>query len=156
VSSGKKIDEMNEKIIRALQKDARTNFSEVAKNCGVSLDTIIKRLNRMKMSGIVRGTTVLLDPRSLGFDCLASLEIDVEYPHVIEMVEAIRTRPEVIFCTPSMGRHSIFAIAFLKNVDKLNQLKESIKGNPLVRGVNTSIWVDEFLSCPENFEFKTA
>lgn len=149
-----KIDEIDINIIRALQKDARTNFTYIAKGCGVSTDTISKRFRKMKRTGIVRGTTILLNPKSFGYDCVASLGIGVNYPHVREVVEFVRKMPDVVFCTPSMGRHGIFAIAVLKNVGRLGQVKESIKGHPMVREVTTSIWVDEILLCPENFEFE--
>jgi len=149
-----KIDEIDVKLIRALQKDARTNFADIAKDCGVSTDTISKRFKRMKKTGIARGTTILLDPKSFGYDCVASFGILVDHPHVGEVVDFVEKIPEVVFCTPSMGRHNIFAIAVLKNVGRLSQVKESIKGHPMVSEVAASIWVEEILLCPENFEFE--
>ena len=149
-----KIDGIDVNIIRALQKDARTNFAHIAKDCRVSTDTVSKRFRKMKKVGIVRGTTILLNPKSFGHDCVASLGIDVDYPHVEEVVELVGKIPDVVFCTSSMGRHDIFAIAVLRNVGRLSQVKEFVKGHPLVREVTASIWVDEILLCPENFEFK--
>lgn len=149
-----KLDEIDVKIVRALQKDARTNFADIAKECNVSVDTISKRFKRLLKSRVARGTTVLLNPKSFGYDCVASFGIRVDYPHVQEVVDFIRKIPEVCFCTESMGRHNLFTIAVLKNVGRLSQLKESIKGHPMVREVAASIWVDEILLCPENFEFE--
>jgi len=148
------LDEVDLGIIRALQRDARTNFADIAKDCGVSVDTISKRFKRLLKSKVARGTTVLLNPKSFGFDCVASFGIRVDYPHVQEVVDYIRKIPDVVFCTQSMGRHNLFAIAVLRNVGRLSQLKESIKGHPMVREVAASIWIDEILLCPENFEFE--
>lgn len=149
-----KIDRVDASIIRALQRDARTSLAEIGKECHVSTDTISKRFKRMKKTGVVRGTTVLLNPKSFGYDCVASLGIDVDYPHAEEVVELVGKIPDIVFCTPSTGKHDIFVIAVLKNVGKLGQVKESIKGHPLVRDVTISIWVDQILLCPENFEFE--
>jgi len=149
-----KVDDIDINIIRALQKDARTNFADIAKNCGVSVDTISKRFKRLRRTGIARGTTVLLNPKSFGYDCVASFGIRVDYPHVGEVIDFIGKIPEVVFCTQSMGTHNIFAIVVLKNVGRLGQVKEVIKGHPMVREVATSIWVDEILLCPENFELE--
>ncbi|MEM2917102.1 MAG: Lrp/AsnC family transcriptional regulator [Candidatus Bathyarchaeia archaeon] len=149
-----KIDEIDLNIIRALQKDARVNFADIAKKCGVSVDTISKRFRKMKRAGIFKGTTLLLNPKSFGYECIASLGIDVDYPHVKEVVEFVRSIPDIVFCTASMGRHDLFAIAVLKNVGRLGQVRESIKGHPRVKEVTASIWVDEILLCPENFEFE--
>jgi Lrp/AsnC family transcriptional regulator for asnA, asnC and gidA len=154
MNSKTKIDELDVTIIRALQKDARTNFADIAKNCNVSVDTISKRFRRLRRIGVARGTTVLLNPKSFGYDCVASFGIRVEYPHAEEVVDFIGKVPEVVFSTSSMGRYNIFAIAVLKNVGRLGQVKEYIQGHPMVKEVTASIWVDEILLCPENFEFE--
>jgi len=153
VRSDVKIDEIDVGIIRALQKDARANLAEIAKDCSVSTDTISKRFRKMKRSGIIRGTTVLLNPKSFGYDCIASLGVDVNYPHLRKVVDVIQRIPEIIFCASSMGRHDIFCIAVFKDVDRLSQVKELMKGHPLVKNVTTSLWVNGTLLCPENFEF---
>jgi DNA-binding Lrp family transcriptional regulator len=153
MSPEKRIDELDVNIIRALQKDARTNFADIAKECKVSVDTISKRFGRLVKIGVARGTTVLLNPKSFGYDCVASFGIQVDYPHVEDVVDFIGKIPEVVFCTSSMGRDNVFAIAVLKNVGRLSQVKEYIQGHPKITEVSASIWVDDILLCPENFEF---
>lgn len=154
MSSSVRIDKIDLNIIRALQKNARTSFASIAGDCGVSTDTISKRFRKMKKAGVIRGTTILLNPKSFGNECVGSLGVDVSYPYLSEVVESLRRVPEIVFCTTSMGKHDIFCIAILKNVGRLSQVKDLIKGHPAVREVTTSIWVDEILLCPENFEFK--
>ena len=149
-----KVDQVGRSLIRALQKDARTNFADIARDCDVSTDTISKRFRKLKKAGIVKGTTVLLNPKSFGNECVGSFGVDVSYPHLKTVVETINKIPEVVICTTSMGKHDIFCIAVLKNVGRLSQVKDLIKSHPAVRDVTTSIWVDEILLCPENFEFQ--
>jgi len=154
MSSNLRIDEVDITIIRALQKDARANFSSIARDCGVSIDTISKRFGKMKKAGVVRGTTILLNPKSFGNECVGSFGVDINYPHLREVVEFVQKIPEIIFCTTSMGKHDIFCITELKNVGLLGQVKDIIKAHPAVKEVTTNIWVDEILLCPENFELK--
>lgn len=154
MTRGTQVDEIDVHILRALQRDARHSFADIAKNCSVSTDTISKRFRKMKEAEIVKGTTILLNPKSFGYDCVASIGVDVSYPRLGEVVELIRTIPEIVFFTSSIGIEDIFCIAVLKNVGKLSQIKDLIKGHALVRKVTTSIWVDEILLCPENFEFQ--
>ncbi len=153
MARGTQVDKIDINILRALQRDARHNFSDIAKSCSVSTDTISKRFRKMKKAGIIRGTTILLNPKSFGYDCVASIGVDVRLPRLNEVVELIQTIPGIVFFTTSIGREDIFCIAVLKNVGTLSQIKELIKGHPLVRNVTTTIWVDEILLCPENFEF---
>jgi DNA-binding Lrp family transcriptional regulator len=154
LASQLKVSEVDLSIIRALQKDARTSFADIAKDCGVSIDTISKRFKRLRRNGIARGTTVLLNPKSFGYECVASFGIRVSYPHLGEVIDFVEKIPEVVFCTPSMGRHNIFALAVLRNVGRLGQVKEYMKRHPMIGDVTASIWVDEILLCPENFEFQ--
>jgi len=72
-----KIDGRDVRIIRALEKDARTSFADIAREIGVSIDTITKRYRKMLRSGVLKGTTLLLNPRSFGHEYIASLELDV-------------------------------------------------------------------------------
>ena len=148
----RKLDEIDINIVRTLQSDARTSFADIAKDCGVSTDTISKRVKKLKSTGIIGGATVLVNPRSFGYSCITSLGVDVDFPHVREVVRLIEESPDVVFCSPSMGKHSVFAIAILKNVAQLNRVKESIRRHPAVSKVTTSIWVDEISLCPANFE----
>ena len=154
MSSNVRIDEIDINIIRTLQKDARASFAGIARDCGVSTDTISKRFRKMKKAGVIKGTTILLNPKSFGYECVGSLGVDIDFPHLREVVESLRKIPEIIFCTSSMGKHDIFCIVVLKNVGLLSKVKDLIKGHPAVREVTINIWVDEILLCPENFEFK--
>ena len=147
-----KFDDTDSRIIRNLQRDARTNFVAIAKECRVSVDTIIKRLEKLQRFGVVKGTTILIDPRMIGYDGLASMEINVEPVHVNEIVDQMRKMSGVTFCTTTMGVHNIFAVAICPSMKELNNLRESVKVLPYVRDVKTSIWIEDILLCPENFE----
>jgi len=149
-----KIDKIDVNTIRALQKDARADFAGIARDCGVSTDTISKRFRRMKKAGVIRGMTILLNPKSFGYDCVANLGIDVNYPRLRDVIESLLKMHEIVFCTTSMGRHDIFCIAITENVGRLSQVRDLIKGHPAVKEVTTSIWVDDILLCPSNFEFE--
>ncbi len=151
---GTTLDEIDFAIIRALQKDARASFATIAKNCNVSVDTISKRFKKIEETGVARGTTVLLNPKSFGYDCVASFGIRADFSHVEEILRFLKKMPDIVFSTQTMGRHSIFAIAIVKNVGQLGQVKETIKGHPMVREITTSIWVNEILLCPENFDLQ--
>ncbi len=151
---GQELDEIDVAIIRALQKDARTSFAKIAKECNVSIDTISKRFKRIEERGVARGTTVLLNPKSFGCDCVASFGIRADFSHIEEILQFLKKMPDIVFSTQTMGRHSIFAVAIVKNVTNLGQVKEIIKSHPMVREITTSIWVDDILLCPENFDLK--
>ena len=132
--------------MRILQRDGRTPFTDVAKKCKVSTDAIIRRINKMKKMGIISGTTILLNPKKLGYEHIASFCIDV--------IKFIQKIPEVLICVPSIGRCNLFSIAIFKDINRLSEVRDLIKSYPHVKGVGTNVWVGEVLTFPENFEFK--
>lgn len=152
---GIQFDEIDIAIIRALQKDARASFAAIAKDCNVSIDTISKRFRKIKNEGVARGTTVLLNPKSFGYDFVASFAIRTDFSHIRDILQFLQKIPDIIFSTQTMGRHSVFALVIVKSVAELNHIKEVIKGHPMVREIATSIWVGEILLCPQNFELQT-
>ncbi len=68
--------------MRILQRDGRNPFTDIAKKRKVYTDAIIRRFNKMKKMGIISGTTVLLNPKKLGYEHIASFCMDVNYLYV--------------------------------------------------------------------------
>ena len=149
-----RLDNVDIAILRALQLDARTRYSDIAQAQGVSVDTIIKRFRKLKRSGVVKRTTLLLDPRRLGYEVVANLAVTAEPSGIDEVVGYIQGREGVLFATHSMGQYDVFAVAATRTMNEMNALKESIQSHAKVKDVKASIWVDQFLLCPQNFELE--
>lgn len=149
-----KIDETDVAILRALQLDARTRYTDIAKQCTVSVDTIIKRYKKLKRRGLVKRTTILLDPRKFGKEVIANLSIDTEPACIDEVITFLKEQDGVTFATHSMGSYDVFAIAMKRNMNEMNALKETIQSHTKVNDVQTNIWVDQYLLCPQNFELE--
>ena len=150
----RKLDPVDIAILRNLQRDARTKYSDIAAECEVSVDTIIKRFKKLNDRGIVKGTTLLLDPRKFGEEVIANFSIDVEPTSVGEVLEFMKKQEGINFATHALGEYDIFSIATRKSMNEMNNLKETIQSHRMVREVKTSIWVDQFLLCPQNFELE--
>jgi DNA-binding Lrp family transcriptional regulator len=151
-----KLDHRDVRILRVLERDARNSFAEIARDLGVSIDTVTKRYRKMLDMGILKRTTILLNPRTLGVETIASLELEIDYSRVDELVEKIRGVPGIVFCTSSLGRKDIFAIAFLESVEELSSINFQLKGLEGVREVKSSIWIEDYMLCPENFDLSRA
>ena len=70
------LDKVDLFIVEALSKNARTSFRQIAQNLNVSPDTIIDRYNALQEKGIIRGSTIVLNPKEIGYNAMAVL-IDV-------------------------------------------------------------------------------
>jgi Lrp/AsnC family transcriptional regulator for asnA, asnC and gidA len=63
---GVKLDEIDYKILEILRKDARTPFTEVGRNLGISDATVHVRVKRMMDEGIIKRYTIAVDEEALG------------------------------------------------------------------------------------------
>lgn len=60
------LDEVDLKILRMLQENARTPFSKIASSIGVSEATVHLRVQKLKRLGIIKGFRAVLDPAKVG------------------------------------------------------------------------------------------
>jgi Lrp/AsnC family transcriptional regulator for asnA, asnC and gidA len=155
LNASPKIDEVDVKILKALLKDARTSFADIAKDCGMSTNSIRIRFERLKKAGIIKGAITQINPKSLGYNCIALLGIQVDPTKEKSVYNFLEKTPNLILNSQLIGRYDITSIAAIKSVDDLGHIIKVVSGNPHVRKVETSIWFDIIEICrPENLEIK--
>jgi len=61
------LDSIDEKILMQLSKNARRPYMELAKECGVSAETVRQRMKQLIRTDVIKGFTCYPDRRKLGF-----------------------------------------------------------------------------------------
>ena len=148
------VDEIDVKILRMLQNDARTPFKEIADQCNVSIDTIKNRFTAMKKNGIIRGCTIVIDPKKLEQGNLVLMGVQVAQHYSDSVLSMIKKIPGMCVVTRAIGQYDIEAIFLLKDIEQIGTTKEMIEDFPQVKNVDVGIFVDKPLLCPKNFEFE--
>lgn len=69
------LDEIDKKILRLLQEDGNIPLSEIASRLNIGVATVHRRIQRMKMEGIIKKKIVVVDPEKVGKSILAFIEI---------------------------------------------------------------------------------
>lgn len=93
-----RIDDLDRKILRELQRDAGQSLDEIAREVGSSKTPVWNRIRKMRDAGVIGQQTVLLDPEALGFEAcffvlIRTSEHDKEWQE--KFLESVRRRPEV-------------------------------------------------------------
>ena len=148
------IDKLDVKILRMLQNDARTPFKNIANQCNVSIDTIKNRFTAMKKKGVIRGCTIVIDPKKLGQGNLVLTGVQVVQHYSDSVLNMIKKIPGMCVVAMAVGRYDIEAIFLLKDIEQIGITKEMIEDFPQVKSVDVGIFVDKPLLCPNNFEFE--
>ncbi len=146
------LDYLDIEILRLLDKDARTPFSDIAKMLGVSSSTIQIRFNRMRNDGLILGTTLVLDPEKFGVKCLISVGVKALEPDIQEVIKYMETliaRSSKILAWPTFGAFNISALIISASLLEARKIRQSIKEHPSVTEVGLSVNISSYRS---NFE----
>lgn len=94
-----RIDDLDRKILRELQRDASQSLDEIAKIVGSSKTPVWNRIRKMREAGVIGQQTVLLDAEALGFEACFFVLIRTsahEADWQERFLHALQSRPEVL------------------------------------------------------------
>lgn len=146
-----KIDKLDAKILKSLLSDGRIGFDELAKSCGASKNVVWKRYRSLKNKGIINGATVQMNFALFSYDALATLLISVDSQELEQIMEFIGKITEVRAYRQYNSMFNIRAVATLKNIDELDQVKQVIRRKLPITGLKTYIWT-AVRNMPENLD----
>ena len=94
-----RLDDMDRKILAALQEDASLSLDEIARRVGSSKTPVWNRIRRMKEGGVILRTTALLDAEALGLEAcffvlVRTSEHEADWQR--RFLDVLRRRPEVL------------------------------------------------------------
>ncbi len=117
------IDALDEKILKLITQNARIPFLEVARECGVSGAAIHQRVQRLFNIGVVQGSEFIVNPTKLGYNTCAYMGIYLDKAkNHRQVVEALRSIPEIVECHYTTGQYAIFIKIQTKNNVHLKQI----------------------------------
>jgi Lrp/AsnC family transcriptional regulator, regulator for asnA, asnC and gidA len=123
VESVPEIDELDEKILRLITRNARIPFLEVARECGVSGAAIHQRVQRLLNIGVVSGSEFLINPQKLGYNTCAYMGIYLEKAkYHTRVVQELTKIPEIVECHYTTGQYAIFIKVQTKTNKHLKKL----------------------------------
>src|SRR4051795_277010 len=90
------IDDIDRQIIALLRDDARRSFQDIGSRVALSAPAVKRRVDRLRRDGVIRGFTTLIDPRRVGGQPQAIVELTTEGRFSgTDILAAIRSHPEV-------------------------------------------------------------
>ena len=137
------MDEIEQKILQELTKNAQTPFSEIAKKIGVSPQTVQSRYAKMKESGAIVYTSCTVNLSKLGYQGKAILMI-TNAPNKIkkDTINALKKMQDVFMETEIMGDFDVLAVAAIKDFRSAIDLVNKIRALPSVTHVDASLTTD--------------
>jgi len=139
------LDNLDTQILSILMNDASVPYTEIAKKLVVSGGTIHVRMKKMEELGIIRGSNLIINPQSIGFDICAFLGIYLEkgsqYKTAVEQLKQVKEVVELHYCT---GQYSMFAKIICRDTNHLRHvLNEDIQAIKGIARTETIISLEE-------------
>ncbi len=144
------MDDLDHKILRALQRDARVKNAELARDLGVAPSTMLERIRRLEVRGYFKGFRAIVNPEKLGWTVQAMVSVSLG-KHSTKTIrpfeEAVKSIPNILTCYHVTGRFDYILHVVAKNLNQLGILvKERIASMPGVGKTETFLVFSEIVN----------
>jgi Lrp/AsnC family transcriptional regulator len=144
------LDEIDLRILDALQTNASLSSNELAEIVGLSQSPAWRRLTRLREAGYIRDQVTRLDRRKLGFNTLVFAHVKLSAHgrvNLEEFADAIRTFPEVVECYAIMGAFDFLLRIITRDIEAYEQFVfGKLSRLPTVQEINSATALSEIKS----------
>lgn len=120
------LDQIDWKILKELQEDARTSFAELGRRVGLTTPAVIERVRKLEDAKIITGYRAEIDTAKVGLPIMAFMRMSisgVDYSHIIEVA---KNSSEVIECHRGTGGDSFIMKIAVADVEHLQNLIDKL------------------------------
>ncbi|HTN97187.1 MAG TPA: Lrp/AsnC family transcriptional regulator, partial [Nordella sp.] len=96
-----KLDDIDLRIVRALQMEGRMPVQELADKVGLSASPCARRVRLLEKAGVIKGYAAVIDPAKVGLPISVFASVKLERQREEELdrfAQAIARWPEVVDC----------------------------------------------------------
>jgi len=133
------MDELDKKILRELQLDARQSFTTIAQKINVSTATVSDRVKKLTEKGLICGYTTILNTSELGMVTMITRIKTKPGCRIEEVAEGVAELGESCCIHHITGDFDIMAICKCPGYEKCGAAIEKIKEIEGVERVNSEI-----------------
>ena len=139
------IDELDARLIRAFAETPRAGVMELARQLGVARGTVQARLEKLQRRGVVTGFSPDLDLKSLGYDVLAFVTLEIAQGRLTDVVAHIQDIPEVLEVHATTGPGDLHTRVVARTNEHLQQVIGAILDVQGISRTTTQIALSEQL-----------
>lgn len=144
------LDRIDRAILRVLQRDASISNVSLAATVNLSAPACLRRVERLKAAGLIRGVVALLDPKALGAGMLVVIGVVLDRSTPESFADFEKAAQKVAGCMEChvvTGEFDYFMLVRTKDSDSFNRLHaEQLLYLPGVRQIRTFMVLKEILS----------
>lgn len=144
------LDRTDKAILKALQRDASISNVALAEKVNLSAPACLRRVERLKATGVIKGIVALLNPRAIdaGMLVMIGVVLDRSTPESFtDFEKAAQKISGCLECHVVTGEFDYFILLRTKDNDSFNRLHaEQLLYLPCVRQIRTFMVLKQVLS----------
>lgn len=122
------LDDLDRKILRLLQEDARLSFRAIGERVGIRAPSVHARVKRMEADGVIRSYRADVDPLKAGLPMAAFVTIGLEggrkgnVPRTDAIAAVLRKHPEVLEVHAITGEDDLLVKLRVADIEGLERV----------------------------------
>jgi DNA-binding Lrp family transcriptional regulator len=120
------IDDLDRKIIRVLNEDARMSYREVAKQLGISVTAVINRMKKFEDTGVIKGYIPVVNREYFGIKLTALIALRLRQGNLLEIQRQIAKDDRIAGVYDITGEWDSLIIGYFKDREDLNDFIKSL------------------------------
>ncbi len=121
------IDELDLKILKILQNDARTPVKVIAEKIFASAPTVSTRIESLTERGIIKGYYTEIDVSKINNVITSYIDIEVSPERKEELYDFLRSSPQVVEASRVTGEYSILLKVIIKNTLEMDKFINALQ-----------------------------
>lgn len=126
------LDEIDYKILEILRRDARTPFTDIGRDLGISDATVHVRVKKMMDDGIIKRYTIEVDEQALGRNVCGFLLLNVKPGSLEEVVGQLVKNEKVSAIYEIHGPNDLIVKIGAGDLDEMRNIILKIRETPNV------------------------
>ena len=120
------LDELNWKILKCLQENARQSNSEIGRKVGITSPAVSERIKKMEDAGIIQSYDATISPYEIGYQLKAIITLRAFMGMLKPFMEKVKTYDEVLNCYRITGNENFVMEVVLKNQKHLESFIDQL------------------------------
>jgi DNA-binding Lrp family transcriptional regulator len=133
------LDDLDVKILRSLNKNARKSFRDIARELGISLSTVSHRVKRLEESGVVKAYVPAIDPQRIGYDLVVIIGVRIARGKLIDVQQRIAKDHRVFGVYDVTGEWDSMILARFRDRNELNDFIKDVLSLEFVERTTTQL-----------------
>lgn len=116
------LDELDQKIIQLLIKNARMSYSEIGQQVGISRVAVKMRVQAMEEKGIIEEYTTIINPQKISGAVSCYFEIETEPDELMNVAEILKENDTITQIYRVTGKSRLHVHAVASSNDEMEKL----------------------------------